>query len=105
MESSWLESSWLESPWLEAPELEPLPLPLLVVLAIAALLTLLVTVEWGRVTAMATAPTVPAAPALRVRADTQASPLLRVRFLFSWSMPQRSGSSLCGLWVLPLNRL
>jgi hypothetical protein len=37
----------------------------------------LTTVEPGRVTAIATAPTRPAAPAPRVRAEIRASPLLR----------------------------
>jgi len=82
----------------------------------------------GRVTAMAAAPRALAAPAPRVMADTQASPLLRascraelevgellmvlqsrtrVRALLrsSWSMRLRSNTGLCGLWVLPLNCL
>jgi len=80
----------------------------------------------GALTTMAAAPRTPAAPAPKVRADTQASLLLRAtcrvepdmgemvrvfqsRFgevlRCSRSMPSRSNSRLCGLSVLPLTCL
>lgn len=82
----------------------------------------------GRVTAKAAAPRALAAPAPRVMADTQASPLSRARCRAEpeggelvmvlqsrvggrglprcwWSMRPRSSNRLCGLWVVPLNGL
>ena len=89
---------------------------------------LAVDVGLGRLTAIATAPRAPAAPAPTVMADTHARPLLRadcraelelaellmvlpsrVEGLWllrcSWSMRLRSNTGLCGLWVLPLSFL
>ena len=82
----------------------------------------------ARLTTMAAAPRAVAAPAPRVMADTQASPLLRAScraepevdelimvprsgmggsgvLRCSWSMPPGSSSRLCDLLALPLNRL
>jgi hypothetical protein len=91
-------------------------------------LALVAALVLGRAAAMATAPMALAAPAPRVMADTQASPLSRAvrraepevgeplmvllsrvgrRGLVrcSWSMRPRSNTGLCDLWVLPLNCL
>src|ERR1035441_828480 len=105
-----------ESSWLVAAEL------------LALTVVELAAVRLGRLTARAAAPTTPAAPAPRVIADTQASPLLRAscraeaevgelvmalqsrlggRKLSrcSLSMGPHSITGLCCLWVLPLNCL
>lgn len=95
---------------------------------LAAALAALAATGWGRVTAIATAPSTPAAPTPRVTADMRASPCLRAscraepevgELLMScsvrglacemprcwWSMRLRCIPRLCYLWVLPLNRL
>jgi hypothetical protein len=99
-----------------------------VLAAKGAELALVAAVVLGRLIAMAAAPRAPAAPAPRVIADTQASPLLRATWRAeaewgelltvlqsgiggrgllrcSWSMRPRSITGLCSDWVLPLNSL